>query len=155
MQWKYKAIRWPPLASVAMSGAAMVRIHPPIKPPPAEVPATAPPSSTAATEDVGPPASRPRKRSRHRIAVRRRDLTYAWPVTVSAATRSRASGVASLGHSAGAAEQGGSLNTNVTTAVTGRRRSTWRDLGAQRHPWCWSDGKPLRQRRVGAGTAVT
>jgi len=155
MQWKYKAIRLAALASVAMSGAAMGQ-NPPAdqSQPPAEVPATAPPSSTAATEDVAP-----RKSAQEEIIVtgsrvRRKDLTTPAPVTVISRDQITASGVASIGQFLQELpEQGGSLNTNVNNGGDGQTQINLRDLGAQR-TLVLVDGKRFVNGGVGAGTAV-
>src|SRR5467141_387126 len=155
MQWKYKAIRLAALASVAMSGAAMGQ-NPPAdqSQPPAEVPATAPPSSTAATEDVAP-----RKSAQEEIIVtgsreRRKDLTTPAPVTVISRDQITASGVASIGQFLQQLpEQGGALNTNVNNGGDGETQINLRNLGSQR-TLVLVDGKRFVNGGVGAGTAV-
>src|SRR5882762_9979097 len=155
MQWKYKAIRLAALASVAMSGAAMGQ-NPPAdqSQPPAEVPATAPPSSTGATEDVAP-----RKSAQEEIIVtgsrvRRKDLTTPAPVTVISRDQITASGVASIGDFLQQMpEQTGSLNTNVNNGGDGQTQINLRNLGANR-TLVLVDGKRWVNGGSGAGTAV-
>src|ERR1700731_4283034 len=149
MQWKYKALRLAALASVAMSGAAMGQNPPDQSQPPAEVPVTAPPSSTAATEEVAP-----RKSAQEEIVVtgsrvRRKDLTTPAPVTVISRDQITASGVASIGEFLQQMpEQGGALNTQVNNGGDGTTQINLRDLGAFR-TLVLVDGKRMLNGGVG------
>jgi len=155
MQWKYKALRLAALAFVAMSGAAMGQ-NPPAdqSQPPAEVPVTAPPSSTAATEEVTP-----RKSAQEEIVVtgsrvRRKDLTTPAPVTVISRDQITASGVASIGEFLQQMpEQGGALNTQVNNGGDGTTQINLRDLGAFR-TLVLVDGKRMVNGGVGPGDSV-